>query len=108
MAKGKVAAVLDGLKSGHLRWGILLLLFFSTVIHYLDRQVFSVLAPEIKKSLLLTDSGYALIINMFNIGTILGLFFSGPFMDRHGSRLGFTVAIIVWSVAGGAPALAPS
>jgi len=108
MAKGKVAAVLDGLKTGHLRWGILLLLFFSTVINYLDRQVFSVLAPEIKKSLLLTDSGYALIINLFNIGTILGLFFSGPFMDRFGSRLGFTVAIIVWSVAGGATALAPS
>jgi ACS family hexuronate transporter-like MFS transporter len=108
MAKGKVAAVFDGLKMGQLRWGILLLLFFSTVINYLDRQVFSVLAPEIKKSLLLTDSGYALIINMFNIGTILGLFFSGPFMDRFGSRIGFTVAIIVWSVAGGATALAPS
>jgi ACS family hexuronate transporter-like MFS transporter len=108
MPKGKVAAVLDGLKTGHLRWGILLLLFFSTVINYLDRQVFSVLAPEIKKSMMLTDSGYALIINLFNIGTILGLFFSGPFMDRFGSRLGFTIAIIVWSVAGGATALAPS
>jgi ACS family hexuronate transporter-like MFS transporter len=45
---------------------------------------------------------------MFNIGTILGLFFSGPFMDRFGSRLGFTVAIVLWSVAGGATALAPS
>lgn len=108
MAKGKVAAILGGLKTGHLRWGILLLLFFSTVINYLDRQVFSVLAPEIKTSLLLTDSGYALIINLFNIGTILGLLFSGPFMDRFGSRLGFTIAIIVWSVAGGATALAPS
>ena len=108
MAKGKFAAILDGLKTGHLRWGILLLLFFSTVINYLDRQVFSVLAPQIKTSLLLTDSGYALIINLFNIGTILGLLFSGPFMDKFGSRLGFTVAIVVWSVAGGATALAPS
>lgn len=107
MAQKKVAAVLDGLKTGHLRWGILLLLFFSTVINYLDRQVFSVLAPEIKRSLLLTDSDYALIINLFNIGTILGLFFSGPFMDRFGSRVGFTIAILVWSVAGGATAFAP-
>ncbi len=108
MVQGKVAAVLDGLKKGHIRWGILLLLFFSTVINYLDRQVFSVLAPEIKQALSLTDSGYALVINMFNIGTILGLVFSGPFMDRFGSRLGFTVAIVVWSIAGGATALAPS
>jgi len=106
--KGKVAAVLDGLKTGHVRWGILLLLFLSTVLNYLDRQVFSVLAPEIKRSLLLSDSGYALIINMFNAGTILGLIFSGPFMDRFGSRLGFTIAIIVWSVAGGATAFAPT
>ncbi len=108
MAKGKFAAIMDGLKSGHLRWGILLLLFFSTVINYLDRQVFSVLAPQIKSSLLLTDSGYALIINLFNIGTILGLLFSGPFMDKFGSRIGFTVAIVVWSVAGGTTALASS
>lgn len=108
MAKGKFAAVLDGLKTGHLRWGILLLLFFSTVINYFDRQVFSVLAPQIKSSLALTDSGYALIINLFNIGTILGLLFAGPFMDKFGSRLGFTVAIVVWSVAGGATALAGS
>jgi ACS family hexuronate transporter-like MFS transporter len=108
MAKGKVAAVLDGLKTGHVRWGILLLLFLSTVLNYLDRQVFSVLAPQIKGSLLLSDSGYALIINMFNAGTILGLFFSGPFMDRVGPRVGFTVAMIVWSVAGGATAFAPT
>ncbi len=107
-AKGKVAAVLDGLKSGQIRWGILLLLFLSTVLNYLDRQVFSVLAPEIKRSLVLSDSGYALIINMFNAGTILGLIFSGPFMDRFGARLGFTIAILVWSVAGGATAFAPT
>jgi ACS family hexuronate transporter-like MFS transporter len=106
--KGKVAAVLDGLKTGHVRWGILLLLFLSTVINYLDRQVFSVLAPQIKSDLLLTDSGYALIINLFNAGTILGLIFSGPFMDKFGARLGFTIAIVVWSVAGGATAFAPT
>jgi ACS family hexuronate transporter-like MFS transporter len=45
---------------------------------------------------------------MFNAGTILGLIFSGPLMDRFGSRLGFTVAILVWSAAGGATAFAPS
>ncbi|MDD8015980.1 MAG: MFS transporter [Acidobacteriota bacterium] len=108
MAKGKVGAVLDGLKTGHLRWGILLLLFLSTILNYLDRQIFSVLAPNIKGALQLTDSGYALIINLFNLGTILGLLFAGPFMDRFGSRIGFTIAILVWSVAGGATALAPS
>jgi ACS family hexuronate transporter-like MFS transporter len=106
--KGKVAAVLDGLKTGHVRWGILLLLFLSTVLSYLDRQVISVLAPQIKKSFALSDSGYAMILNAFNLGMILGLIFAGPFMDRFGSRLGFTIAIVVWSVAGGATAFAPT
>jgi ACS family hexuronate transporter-like MFS transporter len=106
--KGKVAAVLDGLKTGHVRWGILLLLFLSTVLSYLDRQVISVLAPEIKKSFALSDSGYAMIINAFNLGMLLGLVFAGPFMDRFGSRLGFTIAIAVWSLAGGATAFAPT
>ena len=30
--------VIRGLKTGQLRWYILLMLFFATVINYLDRQ----------------------------------------------------------------------
>lgn len=92
--------VLDGLKSGHLRWYILLLLFFSTVLNYLDRQVFSVLAPFIRADLQLSNSDYAMVINAFTFGTILGLFVAGPFVDRFGARLGFIIAIVLWSIGG--------
>ena len=51
MTHVKAARVLDGLRSGHLRWPILLLLFLSTVINYRDRQVFSVLARIISRAI---------------------------------------------------------
>lgn len=92
--------VLDGLKSGHLRWYILLLLFFSTVLNYVDRQVFSVLAPFIRADLHLSNTDYAMVVNAFTIGTILGLLVSGPFVDRYGARLGFIIAIVLWSIGG--------
>lgn len=91
---------MDGLKSGHLRWWILLLLFFSTVLNYVDRQVFSVLAPFIRADLHLSNADYAMVVNSFTIGTILGLLVSGPFVDRYGARLGFIIAIVLWSIGG--------
>jgi ACS family hexuronate transporter-like MFS transporter len=108
MAQGKTARVLEGLKSGHLRWPILLMLFLATVVNYLDRQVFSVLAPILSKTLSLNDAQYAWIITAFNAGTILGLIFAGPFIDRMGSRIGFALAIVIWSIGGGLTALAAS
>ncbi|MEN6626161.1 MAG: MFS transporter [Candidatus Sumerlaeia bacterium] len=92
--------VLDGLKSGHLRWWILLLLFLSTVLNYLDRQVFSVLAPFIRADLQFSNTNYAMVVNAFTIGTILGLLVAGPFIDRFGARLGFLIAIVLWSIGG--------
>ena len=103
MTQGKTARVLEGLKSGHLRWPILLMLFLATVINYLDRQVFSVLAPILSKALSLNDAQYAWIITAFNVGTILGLIFAGPFIDRMGSRIGFALAIVIWSIGGVSP-----
>ena len=108
MSQGKAARVLEGLKSGHLRWPILLMLFLATVINYLDRQVFSVLAPTLSKALSLNDAQYAWIITAFNAGTILGLLFAGPFIDRMGARIGFALAILIWSIGGGFTALTAS
>lgn len=91
-------AVFDGLKHGGKRWWILLLLFFSTVNNYLDRQVLSVMAPYISENLHLSATQYAWVINAFTAGMILGLFVAGPIMDRLGARKGFTWAVIVWCI----------
>ena len=101
MAQIKASRVFEGLKSGHLRWPILLLLFLSTVNNYLDRQVLSVLASTITGELGLSNSAYATIINAFKLGVVLGSFFAGPLIDKFGARRGFVYAVVLWSIAGG-------
>ncbi len=92
--------VLDGLREGGVRWWILLMLFFSTVNNYLDRHVLSVLAVYLMADLGISDMDYSLVTNAFRLGGILGLFFAGPFVDKYGSRWGFALAVIFWSLGG--------
>ncbi|MEX2572862.1 MAG: MFS transporter [Balneolaceae bacterium] len=106
MALRGTGHVLDNLKTGHYRWIIVLLCFFSTVNNYIDRQILAVLAPFIRGDLGLTDGQYAAIANAYMLGSILGLLVAGPFMDRFGARWGFAIAVIVWSVGGGMTAFA--
>ncbi len=106
MAMKGTGKVLDGLKTGHLRWMIVLLCFLSTVSNYLDRQVMAVLGPFITTDLELTAKDFASITNAYMIGSIVGLFFAGPFMDRFGARWGFVIAVVVWSIGGGMTAFA--
>ena len=48
------------MKIPHLRWWIAGLLFFSTVINYVDRQTLSVLAPVLGRDLGIVLSGLGL------------------------------------------------
>ena len=45
--------------AGRLRWGIAALLFFSTVVNYIDRQTLSVLAPHLKTEFGWTNADFA-------------------------------------------------
>lgn len=102
----KSGRVVQGLRSGHVRWTILLLLFLSTVSNYLDRQVLSVLAPSIQADLAFSDQAYASIVLAFMVGNTAALFVMGPFMDRVGTRVGFAVVVALWSLACGMHAMA--
>lgn len=106
MALKGTGKVLDNLGTGHIRWVIVLLCFFSTVNNYIDRQILAVLAPFIQADLGLSDGQYAAIANAYMIGSILGLLVAGPFMDRFGARWGFTIAVVIWSIGGGMTAFA--
>jgi len=83
------------------RWLMLALLFFATTINYLDRIVFSVLIPVIRKDLNLSDHEYGNINGAFQIAYTVGFIFMGKFVDRYGTRLGYSVAIVWWSLAAG-------
>ena len=82
-----------------LRWWIVTLIFFATIINYIDRTAFAFLWPEMGKDLDMDAADYALMSNFFLAAYALGKFGSGKLYDKIGTRLGFTVSIIVWSIA---------
>ena len=82
-----------------LRWWIIVLIFIATVINYIDRTAFALLWPEMGADLGMDKSDYAVMLNVFMACYALGKFASGKLYDAIGTRLGFTVSIIVWSLA---------
>jgi ACS family hexuronate transporter-like MFS transporter len=88
------------------RWRIVALLFFATTINYVDRQVIGILKPYIADDLGWTETGYGYIVAAFQVAYAVGLVVTGGFLDRVGTRLGYSVAIVLWSIAGMAHAAA--
>jgi ACS family hexuronate transporter-like MFS transporter len=84
------------------------LLFFATTINYIDRQVFSILAPELQKSIGWSESQYGYIVTAFQAAYAIGLLGVGRLMDFLGTRKGFSLIIVVWSLAAMAHAAARS
>ncbi|WP_297765188.1 MFS transporter [uncultured Muriicola sp.] len=82
-----------------LRWWIITLICLATVINYIDRTAFGVMWPEMGKDLGMDEADYAIMLNIFMVTYAAGKFLSGKLYDMIGTRLGFVVSIVVWSVA---------
>lgn len=92
----------------HLRWSVCALLFFATTINYVDRQVFSILAPDLQRSIGWNEAEYGYIVTCFQAAYGIGLAVAGRFLDRFGTRLGYSVVLSLWSLAAMAHAAAGS
>ncbi len=92
---------------GHYRWVICAVLFFAATINYVDRQVISILKPDLQTGFGWTDERiYASIVFSFQLAYAIGFIFAGRIMDRLGTKKGFAIAIVLWSVAAMAHATA--
>ncbi|MGE7774117.1 MFS transporter [Chitinophaga sp. NPDC101104] len=93
---------------GRYRWRICALLFFATTINYIDRQVIGILKPVLEKEFNWTESQYGEIVMVFSACYAFGLLIFGRFVDKVGTKVGYSVSIIIWSIAAMAHALAKS
>jgi ACS family hexuronate transporter-like MFS transporter len=85
--------------SSNYRWVICALLFWVTTANYIDRGVFSNLAPELQKQIGWTQDQYWNMTVAFNIAYAISLLVAGRLMDVLGLRWGFTLACAAWGLA---------
>lgn len=83
---------------GKYRWTICALLFFATTVNYLDRQVLSLLKPQLEELYGWTNTDYANITAIFQFVYAISMLFAGRFVDKLGTQWGYGWAIIIWSV----------
>jgi ACS family hexuronate transporter-like MFS transporter len=81
------------------RWWICALLFFATTINYIDRQVFAILAPQLQTEIGWSEIEYGYIVTAFQLFYAIGLVLVGKLIDFLGTKKGFILSIIVWSLA---------
>jgi ACS family hexuronate transporter-like MFS transporter len=74
------------------------MLFFATTVNYLDRQVLSLLAPDLSKEFGWTNSNYADITAVFQFVYAISMLFAGRVVDKLGTKAAFMLAIFVWSI----------
>jgi ACS family hexuronate transporter-like MFS transporter len=88
------------------RWVICALLFFATVIAYVDRGVLSFLERYLEGIFGWHSVQYSYMTTGFQIAYGIGLLTAGRLTDRLGTRKGFALAIVLWSLAAMAPGAA--
>src|SRR5215216_215629 len=86
-----------------LRWYVIGLIALATIINYIDRTAINILWPYIYKDFDISaeDSKDALklITTFFMIAYALGQTLTGKMMDAIGTRIGFVIAILGWSIS---------
>src|SRR4051794_7736036 len=92
--------------SSPLRWRMIGLAFWATAINYLDRQTLSVAAPALSEQFHMSDVDYSRVTTAFLFAYTIMNGVSGPLIDRLGTRLGYGLCVLWWSVAAMLHALA--
>jgi MFS transporter, ACS family, aldohexuronate transporter len=87
------------MKATKFRWVIIGLVFFITVVNYIDRSAIAFAMPILSKRFHLNAEDVGLTLGAFNIGYSLLVFVGGLLVDKYGSRRIWLVAALVWSLS---------
>jgi ACS family hexuronate transporter-like MFS transporter len=92
--------------AGNFRWVICGLLFCGVTKNYMDRQVLGVLKAPLQHEFGWNEIDYGNLVFAFQAAYALGIVFMGRLIDRLGTRIGYAVAMVFWSLASMGHALA--
>lgn len=81
------------------KWIIVGTIFLAVICNYLDRQLLSILKPEILSHFHIGDFEYAWIVNVFLICYAIMYPLSGMLVDKYGPKKVMLIGIAVWSFA---------
>jgi ACS family hexuronate transporter-like MFS transporter len=93
---------------GYFRWVICALLLFGTTKNYMDRQVLGILKDTLQHDFGWNEIDYGNLVSAFQIAYAVGMLLVGRLIDKLGTRLGYALAMIFWSLASMGTALANS
>jgi ACS family hexuronate transporter-like MFS transporter len=93
---------------GYVRWIICALLFIAATVNYVERQVIGLLKPMLQQEFGWSVLDYADIVFAFQLAYAVGYLFAGRVIDWLGTKRGFALAIVIWSLAAIGHAEAPA
>jgi ACS family hexuronate transporter-like MFS transporter len=91
---------IDQNTSRRYRWVILFLVFLMTNANYATRIVLGITSNEVKEALSLTEIQYGYIVTAFSVFYMIGFLFIGKIIDRLGTKLGYLLSLVCWSLVG--------
>lgn len=93
-------------KATRFRWIIVALLFFITVVNYIDRSAISYAIEVMRQQFSLTTEQEGMILGAFGLGYFITTLLGGIAVDRYGARHILFYAALIWTVAIGLTGLA--
>lgn len=85
-------------RAGRYRWLIIALLFAATTVNYIDRTMLGLLAPVLGDELGWSENDYGNIVTAFQAAYALGFLLMGWLIDRFGPKIGYAIAITIWTI----------
>lgn len=85
----------------HYRWVVASLVFFITLVNFIDRSAISFIIEPLKQEFHFSDTQFGMILSAFAVGYVLLTAFGGWLVDLYGSRIVWALAAISWSLCVG-------
>ncbi|QJU59823.1 MFS transporter [Sphingomonas sp. AP4-R1] len=85
-------------RGGKVRYSILAMLFFVSIINYADRSILAIAAPLLSKDLQIDPLELGIVFSGFGWAYVIAQLPGGWALDRFGTKRVYLVGITLWSI----------